>query len=63
MLKVCMKGRSFCTKYNHYRTHWTTEHSSGQEVGNIFKGFRQAKEQFRKLLILVILIFTSAFKY
>lgn len=60
-----MKERSFCTEYNHYRTHWTTEHSSGQEAGNIFKGFRQAKEQInnRKLLILVILILTSAFKY
>lgn len=43
MLKVYMKEWSFCTEYNQYRTLWTTEHSSGQEVGNIFKGFRQAK--------------------
>lgn len=44
--------------HSHCGTHWTVESSSGQGVGNILKGFRQAQEQLNnaKLLISVILI-------
>lgn len=63
--KNSYEKRPFCTVHSHYGTHWTVECSLRQEVGNILKGFRQAQEQLKnaKLLIFVILLCTSAFKY